>query len=79
MLFTLALLFRMFFRPGCVQLFGLFSAFTKAVLEILTSDLEQGPDKVGRGECTGAELLVKRRNSKWSFTNEPEVRIGFRF
>ena len=38
---------------------------------LYTSD--QGPDK------GGAALLVKRRNSKWSFTNEPEVRFRFRF
>jgi len=25
----------------------------------------------------GAELLVKRRNSEWFFTNEPEVRFRF--
>ena len=36
-----------------------------------------------RGQCPGAALfeglalLVKRRNSKWSFTNEPEVRFRF--
>ena len=27
----------------------------------------------------GAALLVKRRNSNWFFTNEPEVRFRFRF
>jgi len=38
----------------------------------------------GGGQCPGAELfgraalLVKRRNSKLSFTNEPEVRFRFR-
>ena len=37
----------------------------------------------GGGQCPGAALfgggalLVKRRNSKWSFTNEPEVRFRF--
>jgi len=29
----------------------------------------------GKGQCPGAALLVKRRNSKWFFTNEPEVRF----
>ena len=43
----------------------------------------QVPDK-GGGQCPGAELLggpgllVKRRNSKWSFTNEPEVIFRFK-
>jgi len=32
----------------------------------------QGPDKEG-GRCPGEALLVKTRNSKCSFTNEPEV------
>jgi len=31
------------------------------------------------GTFRGAELLVKRRNSKWFFTNEPEVRFWLRF
>jgi len=41
----------------------------------------QGPDWGGSNArvCTfrGAALLVKRRNSKWFFTNEPEVRFRF--
>jgi len=37
----------------------------------------QSPDKIGGGQCPGEALLVKRRNSKWSFTNEPEVRFRF--
>ena len=40
----------------------------------------QDPDKEGwggGGQCPGAALLVKRRNSKWFFTNEPEVRFRF--
>jgi len=42
----------------------------------------QGPDKGEWGEwgqCPRTALLVKRRNSKWSFTNEPEVSFRFRF
>ena len=35
-----------------------------------------GP-RQGRGQCPGEALLVKGRNSKWSFTNEPEVRFRF--
>ena len=31
------------------------------------------------GTFGGTALLVKRRNSKWSFTNEPEVSFRFRF
>ena len=38
----------------------------------------QGPDKGGSGgQCPGTALLVKRSNSNWSFTNEPEVRFRF--
>jgi len=39
---------------------------------------QPGPDK-GRagGECPKAALLVKRRNSKLSFANDPEVRFRF--
>jgi len=42
----------------------------------------RGPTR-GAGQCPRAALfgeaarLVKRRNSKWSFTNEPEVRCRF--
>jgi len=33
----------------------------------------------GGGQCPGAALLLKRRSSKWSLTNEPGVRFRFRF
>jgi len=33
----------------------------------------------GGRHCPRAALLVKRRNSKWSCTNEPEVRFRFKF
>ena len=51
--------------------------------KIFRVESEQGSDK--GGQCAGAALfgrealLVKRRNNKWSFTNEPEVRFRFRF
>jgi len=35
---------------------------------------KQGTDK-GGGQRPGAALLVKRRNIKWYFTNEPELRF----
>jgi len=35
----------------------------------------QGPDKGGGGGGNAPKLF----NSKWSFTNEPEVRFKFRF
>jgi len=38
---------------------------------------DQGPDKGVEGQRPGSALLVKRRNSKWPFTNEPEVRFRF--
>jgi len=38
---------------------------------------DQGPDKGVGGQCPGTALLVKRRKSKWPFTNEPEVRFRF--
>jgi len=37
-------------------------------------DRVQGPDKGGTMPLGGT--LVKRRNSKWSFTNESEVGLG---
>ena len=38
----------------------------------------QVPDKGGGAMPRGGPaLLVKRRNSKWSFTNEPEVIFRF--
>jgi len=36
------------------------------------------PVNHNQGPTGGAALLVKRRNSKWSFTNEPEVRFKFK-
>ena len=40
--------------------------------------IASGATRGGRGrQCPGAALLVKRRNSKWSFTNEPELRFRF--
>ena len=46
---------------------------------VWTLVLPTGPRQgEGRGgQCPGAALLVKRRNSKWSFTNEREVRFKF--
>jgi len=48
-------------------------------------DKNQGPDKRGGGgKCPGtalfggAALLVKRRFNKWSFTDEPQVRLWLR-
>ena len=58
------------------------------VLVILSSNSHipqyQGPRAPTRGRprggnAPGSALLVKRRNSKWFFTNEPEVRFRFRF
>jgi len=48
------------------------------ILDWITAEPRQN-----RGQCPvaalfgGAALLVKRRNSKWSFRNEPEVRFRF--
>jgi len=42
--------------------------------------LKAGPRQgVLRGEMPGGDTLVKRRNSKWSFTNEPEIRLAALF
>jgi len=53
--------------------------FSLISCNVVTMVTNQGPDKGEWGQCPGTALLVKRRNSKWSFTNEPEVSFRFRF
>jgi len=44
---------------------------------IVICTTSRGPKWGTGGQWPGVALLVKRRNRKWSFTNEPEVRFSF--
>jgi len=46
-------------------------------ISLITVVVTRDPTMGAGGQCPGAALLVKRRNSKWFFTNEPEVRFRF--